>query len=85
MMALVPNPNANYNNLFGAFKTILKTERPSVLFRGMTVVAIGAGPAHALYFSMYEFSKRWFSRHYNSIMSQGECRLKVMGVVIFEL
>ncbi|XP_003389716.2 PREDICTED: mitoferrin-1-like [Amphimedon queenslandica] len=71
MMTLVPNPKANYNNLYGAFKTIIKTERPSALFRGITVVATGAGPAHALYFSTYEYSKRWLSRHHNNIMSQG--------------
>ena len=82
MMTLVPNPKANYNNLYGAFKTIIKTERPRALFRGITVVATGAGPAHALYFSTYEYSKRWLSRHYNNIMSQGGCGFEWAGHLI---
>lgn len=31
--------------------------------RGMGVVVLGAGPAHALYFSTYEYSKELFAEH----------------------
>lgn len=33
------------------------------LFRGMTAVATGAAPAHAVYFATYEASKRLFGGH----------------------
>lgn len=79
-MTLVPNPKAHYRNLFGAFKTIIKTEKPPVLFRGISVVAMGAVPAHALYFSAYEFTKRKMSHSYSNIASQGRCDF-VVGMV----
>ena len=73
MMQLVPNPQARYRNLFEAFKTIFHKENPRVLFKGIGVVAVGAGPAHAMYFSSYEFSKRWLSQYHSNIISQGGC------------
>ena len=44
-----------------AFKTISKTEGMFRTVKGINVVAVGAGPAHALYFSCYEVMKRKFS------------------------
>ena len=61
MMALVPDPKATYRNLFQAFYKIATQENPRALFRGMGIVATGAGPAHALYFSCYEFAKKSLS------------------------
>lgn len=72
-MQLIPNPQARYRSLFEAFKTIFSKENPRVLFKGIGVVAVGAGPAHAMYFSSYEFSKRWLSQYHNNIISQGGC------------
>ena len=74
MMALVPNPEANYRNLFQAFSKIIRTEHARVLFRGIGVVASGAGPAHALYFSCYEFSKKALTRAntQSTVLAQGE-------------
>ena len=57
MMALHPDPNARYRSVYHALVHIAKTEQPKNLFRGMSVVATAAGPAHALYFSMYESIK----------------------------
>ena len=44
-------------------------------FRGINVVALGAGPAHALYFSTYEATKKFINGNqttYNPL-SHGRC------------
>ena len=57
-----------------AFRTIIRTEHPRVLFRGIGVVASGAGPAHALYFACYEFAKKTLTTGDRStVISQGVC------------
>ena len=45
-----------------------------VLFRGIGVVASGAGPAHALYFSCYEFSKKALTKRdtRSTVLAQGK-------------
>ncbi|XP_062095014.1 uncharacterized protein LOC133800919 [Humulus lupulus] len=45
-----------------ALGSILKLEGPSVLYRGIGAMGLGAGPAHAVYFSVYEHFKELFSR-----------------------
>ncbi|XP_021908478.1 mitoferrin-like [Carica papaya] len=44
-----------------AFGSILKVEGPAGLYRGIAAMGLGAGPAHAVYFSVYEFCKRLLS------------------------
>ncbi|KAK9280664.1 hypothetical protein L1049_014361 [Liquidambar formosana] len=44
-----------------ALGSILKTEGPAGLYRGIGAMALGAGPAHAVYFSVYEVCKKYFS------------------------
>ncbi|KAF7816169.1 mitoferrin-like [Senna tora] len=44
-----------------ALQSILKTEGPSALYRGIGAMGLGAGPAHAVYFSVYEMCKKYFS------------------------
>lgn len=44
-----------------AFGSILKLEGPSGLYRGIAAMGLGAGPAHAVYFSVYEICKENFS------------------------
>ena len=61
MQCLKPNPNARYTGIMDAMVKIVKTEGALRPVRGMGVVAFGAGPAHALYFSCYEFIKNNFS------------------------
>ncbi|WOL00658.1 mitoferrin-like [Canna indica] len=41
---------------------ILATEGPLGLYRGVGAMSLGAGPAHAVYFSVYELSKESLSR-----------------------
>ncbi|GMH09025.1 hypothetical protein Nepgr_010865 [Nepenthes gracilis] len=40
-----------------ALQSILKTDGPAGLYRGIAAMGLGAGPAHAVYFSVYEFSE----------------------------
>ncbi|TYK10935.1 mitoferrin-like [Cucumis melo var. makuwa] len=44
-----------------ALGSILKVEGPAGLYRGIGAMGLGAGPAHAVYFSVYEFAKEGFS------------------------
>lgn len=61
MQCLKPDPNARYSGIIDGFVKIVKNEGAFRPVRGMGVVAFGAGPAHALYFSCYEFIKNNFS------------------------
>ena len=65
MQCLKPSPQARYTGIFDAFYKIVKYEGAFRPVRGMGVVAFGAGPAHALYFSCYEFIKNTFSGPYH--------------------
>lgn len=44
-----------------ALKSILQSEGPSALYRGIGAMGLGAGPAHAVYFSVYETCKKRLS------------------------
>lgn len=44
-----------------ALRSIVQTEGPSALYRGIGAMGLGAGPAHAVYFSVYETCKKRFS------------------------
>lgn len=44
-----------------ALRSILKLEGPAGLYRGIGAMCLGAGPAHAVYFSVYEWFKEVFS------------------------
>lgn len=44
-----------------AFTSIVKVEGPMGLYRGIGAMGLGAGPAHAAYFSVYEVCKHLFS------------------------
>lgn len=61
MQCLKPDPNARYSGIVDAFVKIVRNEGAFRPVRGVSVVAFGAGPAHALYFSCYEFIKKNFS------------------------
>lgn len=44
-----------------AVRSILVSEGPRGLYRGIGAMGLGAGPAHAVYFSVYELCKKSFS------------------------
>ena len=70
MQSLRPHPNAVYRNMHHALKSMMTKEGLLTPLRGMNVVAIGAGPAHALYFSTYEATKKFINgnqKAYNPI------------------
>jgi len=54
MQCINPDPHAKYKGITHAMKEMIKHEGIFRPVRGMHIVAIAAGPAHALYFSCYE-------------------------------
>jgi len=58
MQSLRPHPNAAYRNIKHAITKIVRTEGKLRPFRGVNAVALGAAPAHALYFTSYESTKK---------------------------
>uniref|UniRef100_A0A8C3WW56 Mitoferrin-1 n=1 Tax=Catagonus wagneri TaxID=51154 RepID=A0A8C3WW56_9CETA len=58
MQSLNPDPKAHYTSVYGALKKIIRTEGFWRPLRGLNVMIMGAGPAHALYFACYENMKR---------------------------
>ncbi|MQM20302.1 hypothetical protein Taro_053321 [Colocasia esculenta] len=45
-----------------ALASVLRVEGPFGLYRGIGAMGLGAGPAHAVYFSVYETAKEFLSR-----------------------
>ncbi|RVE76773.1 hypothetical protein OJAV_G00011730 [Oryzias javanicus] len=54
MQSLQPEPGARYRSVTDALRQIVRTEGVWRPIRGVNVLAVGAGPAHALYFACYE-------------------------------
>lgn len=54
MQSLQPQPGAHYRNVMDALRQIVRTEGVWRPVRGVNMLAVGAGPAHALYFACYE-------------------------------
>lgn len=61
MQCMKPSPNAIYKNVFNGLTTIIRNEGANGTMRGINAVALGAGPAHALYFACYEKMKKILS------------------------
>uniref|UniRef100_A0A4W5M866 Solute carrier family 25 member 28 n=1 Tax=Hucho hucho TaxID=62062 RepID=A0A4W5M866_9TELE len=58
MQSLQPEPAARYRNVMDALRRIITTEGVWRPMRGLNATAVGAGPAHALYFACYEKLKK---------------------------
>ncbi len=54
MQSLAPAPGAEYRGVMNTLTHMVRTEGVFRPVRGVSAVMIGAGPAHALYFSCYE-------------------------------
>ncbi|KAH8727118.1 mitochondrial carrier domain-containing protein [Phaeosphaeriaceae sp. PMI808] len=52
-----PAPGAMYSGISNAMVTISRVEGFRALWRGLSSVVMGAGPAHAVYFASYEATK----------------------------
>ncbi|XP_067093120.1 mitoferrin-2 [Osmerus mordax] len=61
MQSLQPDPAARYRNVMDALRRIVATEGVWRPMRGLNATAVGAGPAHALYFACYEKLKMTLS------------------------
>ncbi|GAV76878.1 Mito_carr domain-containing protein [Cephalotus follicularis] len=61
MQALGGAGPARPTGVHQALTSILKLEGPAVLYRGIGAMGLGAGPAHAVYFSVYETCKEYLS------------------------
>lgn len=59
MQVLSKSPAAVYSNMADAFRRITTQEGTKRLWRGVTSVIAGAGPAHAVYFGTYELAKEF--------------------------
>lgn len=58
MQVVNPSPAAIYTGIGNALVTISRAEGIRSLWRGMSTMVAGAGPAHALYFASYEVVKQ---------------------------
>lgn len=57
MQVFTTTPAAMYTGIGNAFTRISATEGARALWRGLSSVVLGAGPAHAVHFGAYEFVK----------------------------
>lgn len=57
MQVFTASPAAMYTGIGNAFSRISATEGLRSLWRGVSSVILGAGPAHAVHFGTYEFVK----------------------------
>ncbi|KAG5462186.1 MAG: mitochondrial carrier domain-containing protein [Olpidium bornovanus] len=62
MQVMSPSPQAVYSGIVHAVSRISSTEGSKTLWRGISSVITGAGPAHALHFATYEKCKDIFER-----------------------
>ena len=61
MQILYPSSKAVYRSVPEALYKIIRYEGAARPVRGLPVVVASSGPAHALYFSCYEYMKRALS------------------------
>uniref|UniRef100_A0A0N5CE65 Mitochondrial carrier protein n=1 Tax=Strongyloides papillosus TaxID=174720 RepID=A0A0N5CE65_STREA len=66
LQSLCPCPEAKCPTPIHGVASIMKREGWSRPLRGVSAVAAGSIPAHALYFSVYEKSKNFLVKHTNS-------------------
>ena len=59
MQVFTASPAAMYTGIGNAFSRISATEGLRTLWRGVSSVILGAGPAHAVHFGTYEFVKEF--------------------------
>ena len=57
MQVFATSPAAVYTGVGNAFTRISSTEGMRALWRGVSSVIMGAGPAHAVHFGVYEAVK----------------------------
>jgi solute carrier family 25 iron transporter 28/37 len=79
MQVLNPSPQAVYHGITHALERITSTEGVRAMWRGVSSMIAGAGPAHALYFATYEQCKEAFGgnegsgHHFIATSTAGAC------------
>ncbi|RKP23350.1 mitochondrial carrier [Syncephalis pseudoplumigaleata] len=79
MQIINPNPQAVYHGITHAIQSIRTTEGAQAMWRGISSMVVGAGPAHALYFATYEHCKEMFGgnigdeHHFLATGAAGAC------------
>ncbi|KNC83643.1 hypothetical protein SARC_04104 [Sphaeroforma arctica JP610] len=63
MQSLNPTAKGLYNSFGGAIRSIRNSKGLLSTFKGVNAVALGAGPAHAIYFGSYEMVKTTISNY----------------------
>ena len=85
MQVFQSSPAASYSGVGDAFTRISATEGGRALWRGVSSVILGAGPAHAVHFGTYETIKELAggNRQGSQLMATGAysgCRSIVLHV-----
>jgi solute carrier family 25 iron transporter 28/37 len=81
MQVFTASPAAVYTGMGNAITRISSTEGFRALWRGVTSVIVGAGPAHAVHFGVYEAVKELFGGNVagkdagDVFMATGSCSL----------
>ena len=75
MQSLAPSPEASYRSVRDGLTKMITTEGILRPVKGVNAVILGAGPAHALYFSAYESIKKNYgsSNPFINDIVNGEC------------
>jgi Mitochondrial carrier protein len=63
MQIVTASPTNVYSGISDAMVTITRVEGFRTLWRGVSSVVLGAGPAHAVYFATYESVKNAMGGH----------------------
>jgi solute carrier family 25 iron transporter 28/37 len=81
MQVFSASPAAMYTGIGNAFSRISATEGLRTLWKGVSSVILGAGPAHAVHFGTYEFVKEFTggNKDGSNWISTGESRLLSLG------
>ena len=70
MQVFATSPAAVYTGIGNAFTRISSTEGMRALWRGVSSVIMGAGPAHAVHFGTYEAVKELAAGNVEGVKNQ---------------
>ncbi len=70
MQVFATSPAAVYTGVGNAFTRISATEGMRALWRGVSSVIMGAGPAHAVHFGTYEMVKEFAGGNVEGVQNQ---------------
>jgi solute carrier family 25 iron transporter 28/37 len=85
MQVFATSPAAVYTGVGNAFTRISSTEGMRALWRGVSSVILGAGPAHAVHFGTYEAVKELAGANEagNHWVATCECSILLYNTLLF--